>query len=104
MLDISPATAKLIERLFPPEQRDDVRDLLARECGDNLPLTGPPTSARTHERFAALKLSEGKLEKLRDIVNHAKIDWRDVLVWAGFGNSLTAHEEWAKAVLERPSP
>ena len=107
MRDVSPDTEKLLERLFPPELRDDVRDLLARECGDNLPLTGPPTSRRTHERirFAALKLSEGNLSKLRDVVNHAKIDWRDVLVWAGFGHSLTAHEEWAKAVLnEPPSP
>jgi hypothetical protein len=104
MPDLSPATTRLIERLFDPERQDDVRTILARECGDNLPLTGPPSSSRTHERirFAVLKLSEGNVAKLRDVVHHANIDWRDVLVWAGFGNSRTAHEEWASAILNEP--
>src|SRR5689334_15889095 len=97
MADVSANTAKLIERLFPPEQHAEVRDILARECGDNLPLIGPSGAGDAHERirFAVLKLSDGNLEKLRDIVDQAKIDWRDVLVWAGFGNSLTAHLDWA---------
>jgi len=51
-------------------------------------------------RFAVLMLSEGDLDKLRSLIDHAKIDWRDVLVWAGFGYSLTAHERWAQDVLE----
>jgi hypothetical protein len=98
MEELTPKTVQLVERLFPPEHREEVCELLARECGDNLPLTGPPTPGAGHERirFAVLKLSEGNLTKLHEIVNHAKIDWRDVLVWAGFGNSLTAHEEWAR--------
>jgi hypothetical protein len=101
MNDISLETVNLIERLFPPEQRAEVCDLLVRECGDNLPLTGPPASGRTHDRirFAVLKLSEGNIAKLRDVVDHAKIDWRDVLVWAGFENSLTAHKDWARDLL-----
>ena len=101
---LTPDTVKLVEKLFPPEQRVQVFDILARECGDNLPLIGPRTAGGGHERvrFAVLKLSEGNLTKLRDVVAHANIDWRDVLVWAGFGDSLTAHQEWARAVLNEP--
>jgi hypothetical protein len=83
MAGVSANTAKLIERLFPPEQHAEVRDILAHD----------------RIRFAVLKLSEGNLEKLRDIVDQAKIDWRDVLMSAGFGNSLTAHLDWAKPYL-----
>jgi hypothetical protein len=102
--DLSSDTRKLVNRLFSEEQRAEVCQLLSRECGDNLPLTGPPSSTRTHDRirFAVLKLSDGNLEKLRDVVSHAKVDWRDVLVWAGFGDSLTAHQEWASAILNEP--
>lgn len=101
---LSADTIRLIDRLFEPEDRDEVRTVLARECGDNLPLTGPPSSTRTHDRirFGVLKLSEGDLTKLRDVVRHANRDWRDVLVWAGFGNSLTAHEQWARTILNEP--
>jgi hypothetical protein len=101
---VTPKTVQLVDRLFPPEHREEVCEILARECGDNLPLTGPPAPGRGHERirFAALKISGGDLAKLRQAVDYAKIDWRDVLVGAGFGNSLTAHQEWARAVLNSP--
>jgi len=103
MNDLTSDTRKVIERLFPA-QRDEVCDLLTRECGDNLPLTGPRSAASSHERirFAVLKISNGDVTKLRDAVEHAKIDWRDVLMGAGFGDSLTAHKEWARAVLNEP--
>ena len=100
---LTPDTEGLVERLFPPEHRAEVCDILARECGDNLPLTGPPKNASGHERirFAAIKLSGGDVAKLRDAVDYAKIDWRDVLVWAGFGSSLTEHRNWAREILDR---
>jgi hypothetical protein len=106
MKELTSDTVKLVERLFPPEQHTEVCDLLARECGNNLPLTGPPTNAHGHERirFAAMKVSGGDLAKLREAVDHSKIDWRDVLVSAGFGNSVTAHQEWAGAILHESPP
>jgi hypothetical protein len=104
MANLSPDTVKLIDRLFPHEQRAEVADILARECGDNLPLTGPPGGSHERIRFAVLKVSNGDVTKLRDAVDHAKIDWRDVLMWAGFGESLSAHQEWARAVLHPPAP
>ncbi len=104
MAELTSDTGRLIERLFRPEERAAVRDLLEHECGDNLPLTGPSRGPAAHDRirFAALKVSGGDLEKLRDTVRHATVDWRDVLVWAGFGHSLTAHQQWARRVLSKP--
>jgi hypothetical protein len=49
-------------------------------------------------RLAVLKLSNGNLEELRRAITEARQDWRDVLVWAGFGDSGTAHRRWAQRV------
>jgi hypothetical protein len=44
--------------------------------------------------FRPLKLSNGNFEKLRQAVDLAKIDWRDLLVAAGFANDVEAHKKW----------
>ena len=54
-------------------------------------------------RFAVLKLSDGDVEKLDAAVNLAKTDWRDLLVAAGFGDSLTEHDCWADSLLKPKS-
>ena len=54
-------------------------------------------------RFAALKLSNGDLGELRQAVQIAGIDWRDVLVAAGFGHDLRAHERWFPAETQSES-
>lgn len=87
--------SRKLETLFPPEHRAAAAALLEAECGAGLPLIdvqGPAGIERI--RSAALKLSEGSLEKLHTAVRLANVDWRDVLVAAGFGNSLRAHLAW----------
>jgi len=97
---LSEDTHALIERMFPPELRAQVVDLLTRECGNNLPFAESLEEYGLERvRFAALKMSGGDLDKLRAAVEHAKIDSRDVLMGAGFGDSLTAHKEWARLTL-----
>jgi hypothetical protein len=94
-------TLRLIERLFPPDQHAAVRELLERDCGINLPFCETQDAIGLERiRFAVLMLSGGNLERLQSMTDQAKVDWRDVLVWAGFGYSLTAHDEWAQEVLE----
>jgi hypothetical protein len=84
-----------ISLLFQPNEIDSASELLANECGNNLPFCSKTTPAGLNRvRIAALKLSEGKLAKLREAVDLAKSDWRDLLVAAGFANDLHAHEEW----------
>jgi hypothetical protein len=50
-------------------------------------------------RFAALKLSEGSIARLKQAVLLANTDWRDLLVFAGFGGDPSAHKSW---IPERP--
>ena len=49
-------------------------------------------------RFAALKLSEGNMEKLHRAVKLAKTDWRDFPVAAGFADSVHAHKHWVTPI------
>ena len=94
----SPLSADAEERvclLFPPEQRDEVRAMLVEECGNNLPFCQELDSSQLDRfQFAALKLSEGDLVKLRSAISLAKQDWRDLLVASGFGNDHTEHRRW----------
>jgi hypothetical protein len=88
-------TEKRIALLFPEDQQDAVRALLLEECGHNLPfLQKLDPVGMDRFRFAALKLSHGNMHKLREAVNLAKTDWRDLLVAAGFANNVDAHVGW----------
>lgn len=92
---------RIVERLFARDDCASAQRLLSEECGANLPFCERQDAiALERIRFAVLMLSDGDLEKLRTMVDHAKIDWRDVLVWAGFGYSLTEHDRWSRSVLE----
>lgn len=94
-LELSENTDRLVQRIFPPEQHDGVSALLRARCGSGLPLVNPCTPESLERiRFAALKLSDGSLPQLERAVAIANIDWRDVLVAAGFGSSLSAHLDW----------
>jgi hypothetical protein len=87
-----------ITRLFPPEQQEKVRQLLHDECGNNLPFQqNVDASGLDRARFAALKLSDGDMQKLEESIRIANRDWRDLLVWAGFGDDIHAHELWLPA-------
>ncbi len=99
MNGLSPKTWKLVTRIFPGDPESAARILL-EECGQNLPFCrGKDEYELERVRFAALKISEGDLARLRKAVEIAKRDWRDELMWAGFGESLSVHTEWAAEVL-----
>jgi hypothetical protein len=99
MTALSPLTMALVKKIFP-NHIDEAKQLLEEQCGQNLPFceNGTPESLE-RLRFAALKVSNGKLGDLIKAVNLAKIDWRDLLVWADFANDLEAHSTWAKQIL-----
>jgi len=80
--------------MFPFAQWTEVTELLVRECGNNLSfLQDLDEYGLERFRFAALKLSGGQIEKLREAIHLAKADWRDLLMAAGFGNPET-HKQW----------
>ena len=90
----SPLTAGIEQRLvilFEPNNIEPASSLLTDECGTNI-SKHPQLLERI--RFAVLKLSRGDLNALQQAIDLAKIDWRDALVGAGFGDDAQAHESW----------
>ena len=72
----------LVARLFTPEVRAEAASVLAQY------------GTQTHEReeirvrVAALKLSDGSLSRLRELIAHAKRDHRDVLARAEYPEEM----------------
>jgi hypothetical protein len=80
---LTEAVLRKVQLLFPAEQQPDAIRLLEKECGRNLPFHedgGPQELERV--RLAVLKLSRGNLAELRNQIDVAKRDWRDVLLFA----------------------
>ncbi len=91
----SPVVRGHVTRLFRPTERDAVLQLLQRDCGAALPgaeHAPPEFFERIH--CAVLKLSAGRMDKLRDAIALAQTDWRDLLVAAGFSADVQAHSTW----------
>ena len=95
MMEVNSDTKLRIHALFPESEWDSVEQMLLTRCGDNLPLVDS-TRVELAERIriAVLKLSGGSLSALEHHIAIAAIDWRDTLVAAGFGHSVTAHKSW----------
>ncbi|MFN2531517.1 MAG: hypothetical protein ABR555_09495 [Pyrinomonadaceae bacterium] len=96
MVELTELTKQRVAELFAAADVQEAERLLVRECADNLPLLGKTATSASLERirFAVLRLSDGQISRLTESIAIAKRDWRDVLVWAGFGNDLQAHERW----------
>jgi hypothetical protein len=97
---LSPDTAALVDRLFAAADRDAAKALLIETCGNNLPcLEELDAGGLERYRFAALRVAEGDPGELRKAIALARTDWRDLLMCAGFGYDVLAHEKWRDEVL-----
>jgi hypothetical protein len=96
MPPLTPEVERRVALLFSPDEQEKARIILVDECGYNIPgaRERSPEVTTDRVRFAVLKLSRGKLNKLQSAVEAAKIDYRDVLLWAGFAFSPHAHTSW----------
>jgi hypothetical protein len=75
--DVTPNDVeRIVRRDFPNEQFAYVMAILD-ECGTKKGQRGGP-----RVQLAALKLAQGSVEKLRPLVEDARRDYRNVLVWA----------------------
>ncbi len=101
MLELTDKTIRLVNRFFAESDRYEVLELLKSECGNTLPLVFAEELNNGNERirFAAIKISEGRLDELYYAVDLAQKDWKDLLVFAGFGDDTEAHEAWARELL-----
>ena len=93
METLTPKTIQLIDKYFSVSEQDTVKSLLIEECRD--------FSERIH--FAIIKLSNGDADTLLQMIHEAKIDYRDVLVWADFAHDVDEHIIWANTVLHLPN-
>jgi len=102
---LSPITQQLVVQLFEPQERAEATGLLIEDCGNTLPFCEKSDEYQLERiRFAALRVSIGYIDGLKNAIAEAKKDWRDLLVWARFAESLTVHREWAEAILSGNSP
>jgi hypothetical protein len=90
-VQLTPKTERRIELLFKPMEREAARKILLEQCGANIPGWESAGLERLH--FAVLKRSDGNLATLQNAVDLAKSDFRDALMWAGFGEPDT-HRRW----------
>lgn len=92
---LSERTRECIALLFGSEDGERVAQLLAAQCGNNLPgLEHLDATQLERFRFAVLKLSGGELAGVERALKLALVDWRDLLMAAGFAEDLHAHLAW----------
>src|SRR4051812_6362762 len=77
--------------LFSPADQERARLILLNECGTNIP--GWNSAGLDRMQFAVLKLSDGNLDRLQGAVDLAKLDFRDLLMAAGFGDP-NSYRSW----------
>lgn len=84
-----------VEALFSVSDRAHAELILVKECGSSLPFCKDSTPEQLERiRFAALKLSNGSIAELKRAVTLAREDWRDLLMAAGLGTDIHAHQHW----------
>lgn len=94
MIPLSARAKERLRVLFRPEDVSEAEQLLAARCGDA--FAGSDTSPERLDRlrFAALRVSGGRVDRLCAALDEAETDWRDLLMSAGFGVDVEAHERW----------
>lgn len=96
-MKLTPLVQHHIERLFPGVEQEEVARLLHEDCGVVLAFSqGASPDFFERVQCAALKLSEGQMDKLYDAIALAQTDWRDLLVCAGFAEDTQAHKDWKR--------
>lgn len=100
---LTPRLAAKLAQLFTDDNLAFAERWLVTECGPNIlgGFTDPIWVERV--RAAALKVSNGSLDRLARTAILAQGDWRDLLMAADFG-SLNAHEAWLdERIAHRPA-
>ena len=82
-IGLTPAVVEEIGKHFPTMQHDFVKQILDQECGRTIPLCREATAQELeYIRLCVLRLSKGDFSELREWIELANIDQRDVLLAA----------------------
>ena len=97
---LSPNVKAICAHYFPSETEWAITELQAY-CIYMAECISEKTTLESYERFcfAVLKLGKTSKEKFTQAIELGKCDYRDLLVAAGFGNSVTIHNDWVKKIL-----
>ncbi|HEX3601487.1 MAG TPA: hypothetical protein VHU84_15155 [Lacipirellulaceae bacterium] len=86
MVALTDGTLVRLNRLFREADRAEAINLLLKDCtAESMHFSCYNEHELERFHFAALKLSDGKLDALVDAITLAQIDYRDLLMAAGFG-------------------
>lgn len=102
---LAPAVVELIHATFPPDERAIVHELIHSFHW----TPGPAVDERVH--LDLLELSNGNLNRLRDLVAAAQVNWRDIILAAEFdvvGDQIIQNERGKRRLAElaarKPKP
>jgi hypothetical protein len=93
---ISKKTKRVVHFYFPDSQ-EVIEEKLKVLCM-RLPFRD---SSNDYERvcFAVLKVGKNSVEKIDEAIKLGEWDFRDLLVKAGFANSVNSHKIWGNKIL-----
>lgn len=88
--------------LFPGPEGSRISERLVEEAADNIPFHNDSLPEEMDRiRFSILKLISQNPKNEEIAFNHAKLDWRDLFMAAGFGYSATEHERWYDEIIRK---
>lgn len=91
---LSEGTRQRLELVFVPELRKQAEEMLLSQFGAKMPGYKDASELELERvRFAALKLSEGSLAKMREQLDVVAVDPRDLLIKAEFVD-VGDHLDW----------
>lgn len=92
-------TYRTVRAIFPNRYWETVEQQLRDDCGPQQ-VSANQFDEAAMERIwlAVLKLSSGDADRFKNAIMLAQSDWRDLLMAAGFGDTLDAHHHWASEI------
>jgi len=100
-MNLVSAKTKKIVALHFPDDSEWVITKLQNYCDYLSEFFSDEATPENYERMcmAILKIGKTSKEKLIQAIELGETDYRDLLVSAGFGNSITIHNDWASKIL-----
>ncbi len=98
-IPLSEKTKRAAELLLAEPDRSRIGQRLVAETSEEIPMWREFTPEGLERiRFSVLKLIAQGPEHENIAFNHAKMDWRDLFMAAGFGESASEHERWYERI------
>jgi hypothetical protein len=94
IIPVSSSLCAKLRQMFAQNEIADTQALLESRCGAS--IAGYKMAGAERIRCAAVKLSDGSLQKLDLAISGAEKDFRDILVAAGFSDSRQ-HLTWLES-------